>query len=54
MLFRVLDFKKPLPARQLEYLPSGWGIVADDVIVGLYGALIMFVLDRCHLFSWGT
>jgi phosphatidylglycerophosphatase A len=54
VLFRVLDFKKPLPARQLEYLPSGWGIVADDVIVGLYGALIMFVLDRCHLFSWGT
>jgi phosphatidylglycerophosphatase A len=53
VLFRMLDFKKPVPARQLECLPSGWGIVADDVMAGLYGALIMFVLDRCHLFSWG-
>jgi phosphatidylglycerophosphatase A len=53
VLFRLLDFMKPVPARRLEDLPSGWGIVADDVMAGLYGALIMFVLDRCHLFSWG-
>jgi hypothetical protein len=46
----MLDFKKPVPAR-LEYLPAGWGIVADDVMVGLYGALTMFVLERYHLFS---
>jgi phosphatidylglycerophosphatase A len=52
-LFRVLDMWKPAPARQLERLHGGWGIVADDVMAGLYGALGIFVLDRLHLFSYG-
>ena len=53
VLFRLLDVWKPAPARQLESLPGGWGIVADDVMAGLYGALAIFVLDRFHLFSYG-
>ncbi|MGB6943236.1 MAG: phosphatidylglycerophosphatase A [Bryobacteraceae bacterium] len=53
VLFRVLDIWKPPPARQLESLPGGWGIVADDVMAGLYGALAIFVLDRLHLFTYG-
>jgi phosphatidylglycerophosphatase A len=53
VLFRLLDVWKPAPARQLENLPGGWGIVADDVMAGLYGALAIFVLDRFHLFSYG-
>jgi phosphatidylglycerophosphatase A len=53
VLFRLLDVWKPAPARQLERLPGGWGIVADDVMAGLYGALAIFVLDRFHLFSYG-
>jgi phosphatidylglycerophosphatase A len=52
VLFRLLDMWKPAPARQLESLPGGWGIVADDVMAGLYGALAIFVLDRLHLFSY--
>ena len=52
-LFRVLDVWKPAPARQLEILPGGWGIVADDVMAGLYGALAIFVLDRLHLLTYG-
>jgi phosphatidylglycerophosphatase A len=52
VLFRLLDMWKPAPARQLESLPGGWGIVADDVMAGLYGALAIFVLDRFHLFSY--
>jgi len=35
-LFRLLDITKPFPARQLEQLPAGWGIVLDDVAAGLY------------------
>jgi phosphatidylglycerophosphatase A len=50
-LFRLLDVWKPAPARQLERLPGGWGIVADDVTAGLYGALAIFLLDRLHLFT---
>jgi phosphatidylglycerophosphatase A len=53
VLFRLLDIWKPAPARQLESLPLGWGIVADDVMAGIYGALAIFVLDRLHLFTYG-
>ena len=40
-IFRVLDILKPFPARQSERLPGGVGIVADDVIVGVYGNLLL-------------
>jgi phosphatidylglycerophosphatase A len=36
LLFRLFDITKPFPARQLERLPAGWGIVFDDVAAGLY------------------
>lgn len=36
VLFRLFDITKPPPARQLERLPAGWGIVFDDVAAGLY------------------
>lgn len=36
VLFRLFDITKPFPARQLEALPRGWGIVFDDVAAGLY------------------
>jgi len=49
-LFRLFDVLKPPPARQFERLPGGWGIVADDVMAGVYGALAIFVLGWLHLF----
>ncbi len=36
VLWRVADITKPPPARQLERLPGGWGIVADDLMSALY------------------
>ncbi|HEY1579681.1 MAG TPA: phosphatidylglycerophosphatase A [Terracidiphilus sp.] len=36
ILFRLFDITKPFPARQLERLPAGWGIIFDDVAAGLY------------------
>ena len=43
-VFRALDIVKPPPARQMEALPGGWGIVADDVMAGIYGNLILRLL----------
>ena len=40
-LFRVLDVVKPPPAYQLQSLPRGWGVMADDVMAGIYGNLIL-------------
>lgn len=42
VLFRLFDVWKPFPVRHAERLPGGWGIVADDVVAGLYGALVLF------------
>jgi phosphatidylglycerophosphatase A len=50
LFFRLFDIWKPPPVRQLEALPGGFGIVADDVMAGLYGALAIFVLDRFRIF----
>src|SRR5580700_9370719 len=40
-LFRLFDIWKPAPVRQLEQLPEGFGIVIDDAMAGVYGALVL-------------
>jgi phosphatidylglycerophosphatase A len=42
LLFRLFDIWKPPPVRQLEALPEGLGINADDVMAGVYAALVLF------------
>jgi len=39
LVFRVFDIIKPYPARRFESLRSGWGIMADDLVAGVYAAL---------------
>ena len=51
ILFRGFDIVKPPPARQLERLPAGTGIVADDVAAGAYALLIMQLLLRFGILS---
>jgi len=41
-LFRIFDITKPWPVRKLEALHGGLGIVADDLLAGVYGAVLMF------------
>ncbi len=43
-IFRVLDVIKPFPARRLEHLHGGLGIMADDLMVALYGNILVRVL----------
>ncbi len=50
ILFRLFDVLKPEPARSLERLPGGWGIMLDDVVAGAYanigtrGILLLWAL----------
>jgi phosphatidylglycerophosphatase A len=50
VLFRVFDVWKPLGAREVQRLPGGWGVVADDVVAGLTACgvlqLALWVLRR--------
>jgi len=48
-LFRIFDITKPWPIRKLEKLHGGFGIVADDLLAGIYGAVVMWVAGRYHL-----
>ena len=41
LLFRLFDVWKPFPARRLEALPGGVGIVADDMMAGVYGLAVL-------------
>ena len=43
ILFRLFDIWKPFPARQLERLSGGWGIMADDWMAGIYAAIVLRV-----------
>jgi phosphatidylglycerophosphatase A len=38
VMFRFFDILKPLGVRRMEQLPAGYGIMADDILAGVYGA----------------
>lgn len=44
LVFRLFDIVKPWPARRLEALHGGFGIMADDAMAGIYGNLLMRLL----------
>jgi phosphatidylglycerophosphatase A len=50
VLFRLFDIWKPPPVRQLEALPGGIGIVADDLMAGIYAALVLFAAGCFNLY----
>lgn len=43
-LFRLFDIVKVFPARRLEKLRGGWGIMLDDVIAGVYAFVVIMVV----------
>ncbi len=44
LLFRIFDIIKPPPARQLESLSGGWGIMLDDIAAGVYAGLTVYFI----------
>jgi phosphatidylglycerophosphatase A len=47
--FRMFDIFKPWPARQVQRVPGGWGILLDDLVAGVYAALLLQILARVGL-----
>lgn len=41
ILFRLFDIFKPLGIKELEKLPGGWGVMADDVLAGIYSLMVL-------------
>ncbi len=50
LLFRLFDIWKPPPVRQLEALPGGLGINADDVMAGAYAGLVLMLAGWFNLY----
>jgi phosphatidylglycerophosphatase A len=54
LLHRLMDITKPPPARQLEHLPDGLGVMADDVVAGLYACAALATLAWLDQWAgWG-
>lgn len=49
VLFRIFDVLKPPPARQSEGFPGGWGVVADDLVAGVYAGAALWLARH---FQW--
>ena len=47
--FRIFDIFKPPPARALERLPAGWGVLLDDIAAGVYANIAAQLLLRFWL-----
>jgi phosphatidylglycerophosphatase A len=43
LLFRLFDIFKPYPIRKLERLHAGLGVMADDVLAGIYAAVLLWI-----------
>jgi phosphatidylglycerophosphatase A len=53
LLFRIADIVKPFPANRLERLPGGIGIMADDIMAGVYANLVLrLTLAIAHQPIW--
>ncbi len=48
LLFRLFDIAKPWPICKLEKLPEGWGVLADDLMAGVFAAIVLLIV----IFLW--
>jgi phosphatidylglycerophosphatase A len=46
VLFRIFDITKPFLIGRAERLPRGYGIMADDIIAGIFANILIFVWTR--------
>ena len=44
VLFRIFDVMKPFPINKAESLARGYGVVADDVVAGVFANLALLVV----------
>ncbi len=45
-LFRIFDILKPFPVKHVERLPGGYGVMADDVLAGVFSNILILAWTR--------
>ena len=53
LLFRVFDILKPGPVRMAEKLPGGVGVMADDIVAGVFAAVCLLIIQWGIGGPWG-
>jgi len=51
-LFRFFDILKPYPVNRFEKLGGGAGVVMDDIMAGIYAAIVLQTLVYTGAFSF--
>ena len=51
IFFRFFDIVKPLGIKKLESLPKGWGVMADDILAGIYSLILVQLLLQFKLLT---
>jgi len=51
-LFRFFDILKPLGIHRFERFPGAWGVMADDLLGGIYAGLLMYPISYIYSFVW--
>lgn len=49
LLFRLFDIVKPWPVSAAERLPGGLGIMADDLVAGVFAGIVIAVLVQLRI-----
>ncbi len=45
VLFRFFDIYKPFGIRSMERFPGGYGMMADDILAGIYSVVILLIVN---------
>lgn len=51
-LFRFFDIVKPMGVRHMEGMGQGHGVMMDDVLAGIYGFLVLYVVQNILIPIW--
>lgn len=51
VVFRIFDWVKPYPAKRLQNLKGGIGVMADDIIAGVYTCVCLHIINRMGVFK---
>jgi len=49
MIFRILDTLKPFPAGKLQHLHGSVGVLADDLIAGIYTNIVVLLILKLNM-----
>jgi phosphatidylglycerophosphatase A len=52
VLFRFLDIVKPMGVRLMEKMRGGTGVMMDDVLAGIYGFMVLYVVQNIIVPLW--